>query len=134
MPDGEAESPEDQQCQHDFGGTGAGLVAVKHPVPRGVAGHDKGGECPQPSRPNGRSGHGTCAHFLTEDAAGGFQYGNVTVLGQLADGECTCDVGYAGPNCIRAHGFDLDNPESICNGHGDILEVYDQIGNNIFEI
>ena len=83
--------------------------------------------------PNVCSGHGTCAHFLSENEAGGFQYENKTVLGQLADGECTCDVGYAGPNCIRAHGFDLDNPESICNGHGDILEVYDQIGNNIFE-
>lgn len=78
------------------------------------------------------NGHGTCRHFLTE-GPGNFQYNNKTVLGQLADGECECEVGYAGPSCIKAPAYDLSNSESICNGHGEVMEVYAQEDNDIFE-
>ncbi len=83
--------------------------------------------------PNVCSGHGLCNHFLLESGSGTFVYENKTRLGQLANGECVCDPGYAGPNCIITPGFDNDNEESICNGHGQVVEVFDQEENNIFE-
>lgn len=83
--------------------------------------------------PNVCNGHGTCNHFLLPNDAGNFDYNGTTTLGQLANGECECDVGYAGPNCTIAPGFDGDNEESICNAHGQIVEVFDQEENDIFE-
>ena len=83
--------------------------------------------------PNVCNGHGTCNHFLLPNDAGNFDYNGTTTLGQLANGECECDVGYAGPNCTIAPGFDGDNEESICNAHGTIVEVFDQEENDIFE-
>ncbi|MAD25922.1 MAG: hypothetical protein CMO44_17305 [Verrucomicrobiales bacterium] len=83
--------------------------------------------------PNVCNGKGTCKHFLKESSAGNFIYENKTVLGQLANGDCECDPGYTGPTCLKIPGFDLDNIESVCNGHGDVVEVYEQMETDIFE-
>lgn len=83
--------------------------------------------------PNVCNNRGKCNHFLTPDENGDFLYNGELVLGQLANGECECDDGYAGPNCIKIQGYDNTNEESVCNGHGDVYEIYDQEENNIFE-
>ena len=78
-------------------------------------------------------GHGECNHFLKEDDNGDFIYYDKTVLGLAANGVCECMEGFFGPTCIRGLGFDLENTESICQGHGYITTRYERSLEDIFD-
>ena len=69
------------------------------------------------------NGHGTCSHWQSLQDDG-------SILGIDASGLCDCDIGYFPPLCERIPGYDLENSESICNGHGEAYAVYEvQDGN-----
>lgn len=95
--------------------------------------------CKTDSNGNVCNGHGICKHFWTETNEGTFYEGlsNTTILGLEANGDCVCDVGYAAGEagtCERIPGYDFENPESICNGHGEPFVLYKQEPNAIYSI
>ena len=81
-------------------------------------GSDQCTKCPEN---NGQvcGGHGTCQHYRSLSALG-------EELKEDANGRCTCDEGYFGDVCDRIPAYDLENSESICNGHGNPTALYEQ--------
>ncbi len=101
------------------------------------------GETCQPCKTNENgercNGHGVCRHFWTQSLDGTVYDGltNIPILGLDADGSCICDTGYAGGEagvCELVPGYDNENSESICNGHGEPLTLYKQKENAIYSI
>jgi len=85
------------------------------------------------------NGHGICQHFWTEVENGNFYEGLSTkpILGVDANGDCICDDGYAAGvagTCEKIPGYDFENTESICNGHGEAFITYKQTNNTIYSI
>ena len=54
-----------------------------------------------------------------------------------ANGDCVCDDGYAGGvagTCEKIPGYDFENLESVCNGHGEAFVTYKQKTSAIYSI
>ena len=65
------------------------------------------------------NGHGSCQHYQSLTADG-------EIYAENANGRCDCDEGYFGDSCDRIPAYDLENSESICNGHGSPTALYEQ--------
>jgi hypothetical protein len=65
------------------------------------------------------NGHGECQHYRSLSVSG-------EELKEDANGRCQCEDGYFGDLCDIIPGFDTENTESICNGHGSPTALYDQ--------
>lgn len=65
------------------------------------------------------NGHGECQHYRSFSNDG-------KELKEDANGRCVCEDGFFGDLCDRVPGFDMENTESICNGHGSPTALYEQ--------
>tara|TARA_A100001015_G_scaffold70279_1_gene77856 strand:+ start:473 stop:2176 length:1704 start_codon:yes stop_codon:yes gene_type:complete len=95
--------------------------------------------CKTDSNGNVCNGHGQCQHFWTESAAGTLYEGLSTqkILGLDANGDCICDDGYAAGTagtCEKIPGYDFENAESVCNGHGEPFITYKQEISAIYSV
>lgn len=95
--------------------------------------------CKTDSNGNFCNGHGSCRHFWLETSDGTLYEGlsSQKILGLDANGDCVCDDGYAGGvagTCEKIPGYDFENTESICNGHGEAFVTYKQKTGAIYSI